>query len=90
MKSPNVLDTENEEEDDDEEDDEENEEEEEGMEDDEDDEDMEDTTSQDPIVLSFGGVLKKIHEIMKVRLCNIHLEHIDINMSDLYATIFFL
>ena len=84
---PNVLDTENEEEDDDE-DDEENEEEEEGMEED-DDEDMEDTTSQDPVVLNFGEILKKIHEIMKVCFCSIHLEHIDVNMFGLNATIFF-
>jgi hypothetical protein len=87
----NVLDTENEEEDDDEEEDEEDDDEEDDMEDDDDDdEDMIDTTSQNPIALSFGRVLKRIHEIMKVPPCNIHPEHININMNDLYATIFFL
>ena len=40
--------------------------------------------------LNFEAVLKKIHEIMKIHSCNIHLEHIDVNMSDLYVTFLFL
>jgi len=91
----NGLEIENEKEDDDEEDDEEDDEKEEEMEEEEeddnnDDDDMNDITSQNPIVLNFEAVLKKIHEIMKIHSCNIHLEHIDVNMSHLYVTFLFL
>ena len=86
----NILNTKNEEEDDEKDDKENNKEdnkEEEEMS--EDDEDEEDIISQNSMILNFGEILKKIHEIMKIRFYSIYLKHIDINIFDLYIIIFF-
>lgn len=57
--------------------------------DDEDDEDDEDDNTQlpDSVLADFGKVLNKIHSIMKVHVCNIHLKRIDSGTFKMYVTI---
>jgi hypothetical protein len=59
---------------------------EEGFEDDPDDDDDDGDTPSDVTVANFGQILKKIHAIMTVRVCNIHFKRTSVDTFDLYVT----
>lgn len=51
-----------------------------------DDDDEDDDTPSDVSVANFGQILKKIHAIMTVRVCNIHFKRTSVDTFDLYVT----
>ena len=48
-----------------------------------------DRDTPDVVDANFGQILKKIHAIMKVRVCSIHFTLTNVHIFDLYATTLF-